>query len=218
MIAARKLTSELVFCDTVTAASLHGTALIDATAHLQKTFGSAVDMIHGSGLTKQSQRRASIEKKVGSGDEGPFRPNLLGTRNQLQTCRVNLEQCQAKLEAPTFLFVQMASSCSLSRTEECDYTLSTLEMAEEKWAFTDRPFQVVETMSTNEFFNNFTEIFSEETGGPPNAAFTFVHDDSREFNGPMVAVMVEALYTTEDEVAGTKIHSYQLTQSTLKLQ
>jgi hypothetical protein len=49
-------------------------------------------------------------------------------------------------------------------------------------------------MPTKKFFKNFGGRFSEETGGGPNGAMTFRHKDTDVFEGPLIAVYVEAAY------------------------
>eukprot|EP00522_Entomoneis_paludosa_P013016 CAMPEP_0172448340 /NCGR_PEP_ID=MMETSP1065-20121228/7374_1 /TAXON_ID=265537 /ORGANISM="Amphiprora paludosa, Strain CCMP125" /LENGTH=445 /DNA_ID=CAMNT_0013199803 /DNA_START=172 /DNA_END=1509 /DNA_ORIENTATION=- len=141
-----------------------------------------------------------------------------GTQVAVEECRSKLEQCQAELDAPSWLFVQMANHCLLARsmasTGELKYTLSSHDMSEETWGFTDRPFQVESTFTTMEFFDTFDENFGVDSeGGSPNAAFTFVHEEDHVFNGPLVAVMIDASYVTTDEASREVTYMYALAQS-----
>mmetsp|Transcript_19413 Transcript_19413/g.40153 ORF Transcript_19413/g.40153 Transcript_19413/m.40153 type:complete len:315 (-) Transcript_19413:306-1250(-) len=114
----------------------------------------------------------------------------------------------------------MANHCLLSRATfpggngETVYTLSSHDMAEETWGFTDRPFQVESTQTTTAFFDTFDAKFGVNSeGGSPNAAFTFVHEQDHVFNGPLVAVMIDASYMTTDESTGEVTYTYELAQS-----
>lgn len=129
----------------------------------------------------------------------------------LVSCKSDLADCNAAAAAPSYLFVQMANSCTLSRSANADgtmvYTMSTSDMDDETYSFSDRPFQVESEIPTEEFFANFTEFFIESK---PNAAFTFdlKDDDSDKFEGPIIAVQVDAIY--EDD---SGVYSYVLEQS-----
>lgn len=129
----------------------------------------------------------------------------------LVSCKSDLADCNAAAAAPTYLFVQMAHNCTLSRSANADgtmaYTMSTSDMDDETYSFSDRPFQFENEIPTEEFFANFTELFNTSK---PNAAFTFDldDDDSLKFEGPVVAVQVDAIY--EDD---SGVYSYVLEQS-----
>ena len=64
---------------------------------------------------------------------------------------------------------------------------------------------------TSTFFQSFSTVFSKETGGSPNAAFTFVHKDDAQFDGPLIAVIIEGFNV---EIAdGVPRYTYKLGQS-----
>ena len=64
------------------------------------------------------------------------------------------------------------------------------------------------TMTTEDFFDGFDDVFTKENGGKPNGAITFRHKNTNKFEGPLVSVFVEAAYKTD---AGKFV--YKLRQS-----
>jgi len=132
--------------------------------------------------------------------------DLANTRMDLQDSNEELNECQDKLDeesGSTQLYVQMAKSCKVYREKKEEgeddgssnkytYYLSTSEMAKETWQFADRPLRTETTIDTNYFVHAFSEMyFTEETGGSPNAAFTFVNLDEDEFEGPLVSIIIK---------------------------
>ena len=118
--------------------------------------------------------------------------------DKLDKCRFKLETCEKEADAPTLLFTQMGQSCKLKRKERGDgnpyYEWSSKDMDDETYVFSDRPYRIAYSMPTEEFFENFDDTFSKETGGKPNGAMTFRHKDTNEFEGPLIAVYVDAAY------------------------
>ena len=92
----------------------------------------------------------------------------------------------------------MGQTCKLKRKERGDgtpyYEWSSKDMDDETYVFSDRPYRIAYSMQTEEFFENFDDTFSEETGGRPNGVMTLRHKDTNEFEGPLIAVYVEAVY------------------------
>ena len=92
----------------------------------------------------------------------------------------------------------MGQTCKLKRKERGDgkpyYEWSSKDMDDETYVFSDRPYRIAYSMPTVKFFENFDDTFSEETGGKPNGAMTFRHKDTDEFEGPLIAVYVDAAY------------------------
>ena len=127
---------------------------------------------------------------------------------ELQECQDALDVCMDDKEVPTFLFVQTASRCTLSRSEEGKYVLSSSDVSDETWSFSDRPFQLAESIPTLTFLEEFDTMFQmtdEDTGrGRPNAAFTFIYEPEAGtgddvFKGPLIAVMIDAAHTVVPE-------------------
>ena len=92
----------------------------------------------------------------------------------------------------------MGQTCKLKRKERSDgksyYEWSSKDMDDETYVFSDRPYRIAYSMPTEEFFENFDDMFSKETGGKPNGAMTLRHKDTHEFEGPLIAVYVDAAY------------------------
>mmetsp|Transcript_45981 Transcript_45981/g.112213 ORF Transcript_45981/g.112213 Transcript_45981/m.112213 type:complete len:265 (+) Transcript_45981:1136-1930(+) len=132
---------------------------------------------------------------------------------ELKECKDALDICMNDEEVPTFLFVQTASRCTLSRSEEGKYVLSSTDLSNETWSFSDRPFQLAESIPTLTFLEEFDTMFhmtDEDTGrGRPNAAFTFIYDPEDGMGddvlkGPLIAVMIDAAHTVvPDDDDGT---------------
>lgn len=153
-------------------------------------------------------------KDGGGGTRGGSQKDDKTAEENQSTCQEELDICRAEKEKESHpLYVQMANQCKLSRRHG-KYLLTTSDMAEETWTFSDHPLRVQQTLSTDQFFKSFDTTFKEEeTGGPgrPNAAFTFVHEDNNGFDGPLVAVMIKAAFTTSHNSKTT--YTYQLKQS-----
>ena len=135
---------------------------------------------------------------------------------KLDECRADLGLCQSETDGDgdgaSILYVQMAQTCKIKEKTDGKgkvyYELSSKDMDDETYAFTDRPLRAAEAMSTRQFFKDFDATFSEETGGRPNAAVTFRHHDTSNFEGPLISVFVEAAYRKD---SGKYV--YELTQS-----
>lgn len=153
---------------------------------------------------RQLLRARRAVEKAGA---GATRNLLFGAAAQGDdTCEVKLAKLEAKAAAPSLLFVQMANNCTLTHKDGV-FTLFTEDMAKDTWSFSDRPFQLEDTIPTAGFVDNFATMFSNETGGAPNAAFTFVHEDHDQFAGPLIAVMIQGF--SHDDAH----YSYTLGQS-----
>mmetsp|Transcript_19398 Transcript_19398/g.40124 ORF Transcript_19398/g.40124 Transcript_19398/m.40124 type:complete len:299 (+) Transcript_19398:217-1113(+) len=201
---------------------LHGASLVET---VDKTQGFQNVVVKASKLFQdQKKNNANDEERRFLSDKSSKKGK--GGKKQATTkveeCQAKLQQCQAELNAPSWLFVQMANHCILTRSKSMSssgeevvaYALSSRDMAEETWGFTDRPFQVEGTQPTKDFFDRFDATFGvDSTEGSPNAAFTFVHEEDHVFNGPLVAVMIDASYATTDETTGEVTYTYALTQS-----
>ena len=168
----------------------------------------------------RSSSSSSSRRLAEQGGEGGLRL-LTGTEggtdsceDKLGECRANLGACQAETDndGATNLYVQMAQTCKLKQKTdgkgELYYELSSKDMDDDTYPFTDRPFRAANTVPTKQFVKNFGATFSEETGGRPNAAVTFRHADADNFEGPLIAVFVEAAYRKD---SGKYV--YELTQS-----
>ena len=102
--------------------------------------------------------------------------------------QTKLDACEAAATAPEWLFVQMADECTLLK-EEGTYLLESSKFHSDTEWFTDRPFTYEKTQSTEEWFDNFDELFDDEKG-MPNAALTIVDDDTSK--DVVVSVFAEA--------------------------
>jgi len=137
--------------------------------------------------------------------------------NLMQQYKEELDQCEAEKNSPKNLFVQMANHCTLERLVSTSnvtlYNLITSDMHDETWVFTDRPFRHEETMSSKDFLNNFNETFRTSL---PNAAVTFVSEKENIFEGPLVSVFLDGVYS-ESAVflnnTSTTTYTYVLEQS-----
>ncbi|KAL3935297.1 MAG: hypothetical protein SGARI_003037, partial [Bacillariaceae sp.] len=133
-----------------------------------------------------------------------------------ESMAAELAACEARLDAesvPSFLYVQMANQCKLSRTglgNATQYYLSSQDMDDETYSFTDRPFQIEDTMTTVDFFDTFDQRFNEASGGRPNAAMTFHHADDQQMEGPLIAIQVEAVFNEEN---GEFVYALQQSES-----
>ena len=172
-----------------------------------------------------SRHRGSIADQGGdkaSSGEGGLR-FLAGGGEGGDSCEVKLDECRADLglcqsetdddgDGASILYVQMAQTCKIKEKTDGKgkvyYELSSKDMDDETYAFTDRPLRAAEAMSTRQFFKDFDATFSEETGGRPNAAVTFRHRNTSNFEGPLISVFVEAAYRKD---SGKYV--YELTQS-----
>ena len=127
----------------------------------------------------------------------------LGTScsDKLDKCRSKLEVCEAEAEQPTLLFTQMARTCKLKRKTDGDgetyYEWSSKDMDDDTYVFSDRPYQIAYTMTTESFVDDFDDTFSKESGGKPNGAITFRHENSGRFEGPLISVLVEAAHKSD---------------------
>jgi len=67
-------------------------------------------------------------------------------------------------------------------------------MDDDTYVFSDRPYRIAYSILTLDFVKNFGGMFSKKTGGRPNGAMTFRHKDTDAFEGPLIAVYVDAAY------------------------
>ena len=109
--------------------------------------------------------------------------------------------CKAEAEQPSLLFTQMARTCKLKRKTDGDgetyYEWSSKDMDDDTYVFSDRPYQIAYTMTTESFVDDFDDTFSKESGGKPNGAITFRHENSGRFEGPLISVLVEAAHKSD---------------------
>ncbi|CAB9503459.1 expressed unknown protein [Seminavis robusta] len=165
----------------------------------------------------QVQPISTKEQNGKSSSNGHLRRHLAGM-DEDETCEDDLVSCLDALSScgdgdgsdPSYLYTQMANSCTLHKLDG-SYELRTDDMDDETYQFSDRPFRIEETYTTMEFFESFDDIFASS---PPNAVFTFVHSETDEFEGPLVAVQVDAMYTSATEDDDSKVtYTYVLEQS-----
>ena len=139
--------------------------------------------------------------------------------DQLNTCRVELDNCregnkaaEVDDDAPAYLYVQMAQTCKLKEKTDgrgrTHYELSSKDMDDDTYSFTDRPYRIAGTIPTKQFVKDFGTTFSVESGGRPNGVITFRHADTKSFEGPLISVFVEAARRKD---SGKYV--YELTQS-----
>ena len=138
--------------------------------------------------------------------------------DQLNTCQVELDNCregkaaEADDNAPSYLYVQMAQTCKLKQKTDgrgrTHYELSSKDMDDDTYSFTDRPHRIAGTIPTKQFVKDFGTTFSIESGGRPNGVVTFRHADAKSFEGPLISVFVEA---ARHKDSGKYV--YELTQS-----
>ena len=122
----------------------------------------------------------------------------------------NLAAYKAQEEAPKYLFVQMADDCSFDITDRGNLVLKSRHFHGDTVVFSDRPFTYEEEMSTESFFDDFDEMFTEDNGGKPNAAITLVQND--ESKDIVVSVFVKAVVKHRDDPDGPT-YVYKLEQS-----
>jgi len=132
--------------------------------------------------------------------------------DKLDKCWSKLETCEAEANTPTFLFTQMGQTCKLKRKKGGDgkdrYEWSSKDMDDDTYVFSDRPYRIAYSILTLDFFKNFGGRFSKKTGGRPNGVMTFRHKDTDAFEGPLIAVYVDAAYQK-----GSGKYVYELSQS-----
>jgi hypothetical protein len=132
-------------------------------------------------------------------------------KKELKACRSKLEECTTEDE-PRFLFIQMASSCTLKMVENRTF-LSTPDMDLDTYGFTDRPYRYAATYPTT-YFNGFlfNQLFAES---PPNAAMTFnVYDGEADatFEGPLISILpVSTIMQMQPD--NTTVVEYEIVQS-----
>jgi len=186
----------------------------EAALHIRAS-NSIEDYYHHQRHKERNLKKKNRNSKAKVGKRSkrnPFDP-----KDECQECHEELAQCKADLKIANHtdsgsLYVQMANKCKLSRVGGM-YTLSSSDMFDETWAFKDRPIRYETTMTTQDFFNDFDKIFSEDTGGFPNGAITFVsEDDLTEFNGPLVTVMIKASVMERNDETGMILYTYELKQ------
>eukprot|EP00563_Minutocellus_polymorphus_P017358 CAMPEP_0197728858 /NCGR_PEP_ID=MMETSP1434-20131217/28461_1 /TAXON_ID=265543 /ORGANISM="Minutocellus polymorphus, Strain CCMP3303" /LENGTH=227 /DNA_ID=CAMNT_0043315393 /DNA_START=20 /DNA_END=700 /DNA_ORIENTATION=- len=120
---------------------------------------------------------------------------------KLDKCKSDLKTCEKEAAQPTFLYTQMADTCKLKRKTigngKHRYEWSSKDMDDETYVFSDRPYQIAYTMQTEAFFQDFDNLFNKDNGGKPNGAITFRHKNTKNFEGPLISVFVEAAYKTD---------------------
>ena len=175
--------------------------------------------LHGMLAQLSDESRSRRSKHTAADASSPSsEEDVLNTRrlascsDKLDKCRAKLESCEDEVAQPTFLFTQMAETCKLKRKVnnkgDVTYEWSSKDMDDDTYVFSDRPYQIAFTMPTEGFFHGFDEMFNKDNGGKPNGAITFRHKNTKNFEGPLISVFVEAAYKTN---AGKFI--YELSQS-----
>ncbi len=121
-------------------------------------------------------------------------------QKELETCEKKVDELQAKLDEPEYLFAQQADQCKIGRNEEGKFYLESSEFLDQTEAFTDRPFQLEEALSTSDWFpEGFNERFENSEDGWPNSAIALVDDNVSQ--GIYVSAFVSA-YAKEDGTFG----------------
>jgi hypothetical protein len=133
-------------------------------------------------------------------------------KKQLHACEARLQETQEALNAPTYLFVQMAQHCTLEMTAG-QYYLKTSDMDADTYVFAEMPSQYATSLPTSYFVGYlFDELFPTTK---PNAAFTFnVYQNQSEkmFEGPLISVLMSSHQINVQEDNSTLV-VYGLTQS-----
>ena len=130
----------------------------------------------------------SIKKQKQVDEEDDDTRHLTGTIKTANKWKKKYEQCKAKQDEPSFLYIQMADHCTLTRKGKSKYLLSSFDIAETTWVFEDKPLRSEDEIPTEEFIESFDELFPSR----PNAAVTFMHEDNSMFDGPLVTAIVDA--------------------------
>ena len=106
----------------------------------------------------------------------------------------------------------MGQTCKLKRKERGDgkysYEWSSKDLDDDTYVFSDRPYRIASSVPTLDFFKNFGDMFSKETGGRPNGVMTFRHEDADVLEGPLIAVYIDAAYKKSSDK-----YVYELSQS-----
>ena len=197
---------------------------LDAAVRFHEAAGGAFRIL-------KEERRGSNYKKASDPSTAEQQDRALSPSNlrfltsgdnsctdQLNTCQVELDNCredkaaEADDDAPSYLYVQMAQTCKLKQKTDGrgrpHYELSSKDMDDDTYSFTDRPYRIAETIPTKQFIKDFGTTFSIESGGRPNGVVTFRHADTKSFEGPLISVFVEAARRKD---SGKYV--YELTQS-----
>jgi hypothetical protein len=159
----------------------------------------------GKRMSKMSKGSSKQSSKMSKGSSKQI--SKLMPSSSCDVCDSALAQCKGDASNPKLLYVQVANHCTLSRSGG-KYTLSTTDMDDDTYVFSDRPFRAETVVNTKDFFADFNNAFTESTGGNPNAAVTLVHEDDNQFEGPLVSVFIDAAYSMD---SGT--YTYQVEQS-----
>ena len=210
------------FVTLLCAANFAGTCTaVDTASTTTSSLLSKMDLdesmrLHG--MLAQISDEARGRRKDAADNASSEEEDVLNTRrlascsDKLDKCRSKLESCEDEAAQPTLLFTQMAETCKLKRKVnakgDVTYEWSSKDMDDDTYVFSDRPYQIAYTMTTPDFFDGFDDMFSKDSGGKPNGAVTFRHKNTKNFEGPLISVFVEAAYKTD---AGKFI--YELSQS-----
>ena len=187
--ATRKLESHIT---TNTAAALFPKSAKDGKAAIAKSSKEA--STKSSNLFDTAPKSSKEVKSSKGGD---------GAAASCDAIQAKLDVCEAAANVPHWLFVQMADMCALIDNGDGTYSLESSKFHPDTEIFSDRPFQLEETQSTEEWFEGFDEQFDDGKGAP-NAALTIVDDDTSK--DVVVSVFAEA-YTKWD------VYGYKLKQS-----
>ena len=125
-----------------------------------------------------------------------------------ETYEAELAALKEEMKKPEWLFVQVADKCTLDMSGDTPTIESATFHPDTEW-FTDRPFQFENTTTTQDWFANFNELFSDENGFP-NTAMTLVNDN--QSMGVAVSVFANG-YTKDGESGDQTVYGYHLIQS-----
>ena len=117
--------------------------------------------------SKKADGKSDKAKSAKAYSKGQKESTLFTSCSDVQA---ELDAYKAAATAPHWLFVQMADMCTLYRDDDGVYHLESSKFHKDTEWFSDRPFQLEKTISTDEAFAEFDKAFDD---GPPNAALTY---------------------------------------------
>ena len=88
--------------------------------------------------------KSSKEGKISKGGDG--------AATSCDAIQAKLDVCEAAANVPHWLFVQMADMCALIDNGDGTYSLESSKFHPDTEMFSDRPFQLEKTISTDEAF------------------------------------------------------------------
>lgn len=165
-------------------------------------------------ISSRNLERSKADKSKSKRPKGGKQAGNVFDRDELQECKSDLLQCQlerdeciAKENMPTWLFVMTGIGCTLQKTGDNDNNIKLVikDASKEVWAFTNLPVTAEKVIPTKEFYT-LEQIFGKEER--PNAAFVFKAEN--DFETPLVAVILDM--EIEDQDSNIKV-TYTLEQS-----